>query len=78
VLAADLLAERLAQRGGAGGGRLTWQVAVSELLDGGYRINGRLSPALRRRQAGYNARLARHLGDGQYVEGRLFVLRKLQ
>jgi SAM-dependent methyltransferase len=77
ILAADLLAERLARRAGAGG-RVTWRVALSELLDGGYRLNGRLSPALRRRQAGYNARLAKHRGDGRHVEGRLFVLRKLQ
>ena len=49
---------------------------ASAALTWGYRLLGRIHPGLRAERRRYRALLARHAGDGRYIEARLFVLQK--
>ena len=51
-------------------------LVLSAALTLGYRLLGRIHPGLRAERRRYRALLARHAGDGRYIEARLFVLQK--
>jgi ubiquinone/menaquinone biosynthesis C-methylase UbiE len=54
-----------------------WRLFLSKSLSLAYKIKALLSPAMLQQHTKYKQLLEKHRLDGQYIEARLFVLRKL-